>query len=96
MGLALLSMNLGVKGACQTLFSLASLLMTGIYCRPTVSHKSEVWADTLGCGDREPFLQEIQETPTGGSDDHSPWPKIIEVLNEQGAWHICRHNIFVP
>lgn len=47
MGLALLSMNLGAKGAGQTLFSFASLLMTGIYCRPTVSHKCEVWADTL-------------------------------------------------
>lgn len=47
MGLALPSVNLGAKGAGQTLFSLASLLMTGIYCRPTVSHKSEVRADTL-------------------------------------------------
>lgn len=61
MGLSLLSMNLGAKGAGQTLFSLASLLMTGIYYRPTVSHKSDVWADTLGCGDSEPFPQGIQE-----------------------------------
>lgn len=61
MGLMLLHVNLGAKGAGQTMFPLAPFVTTGIYCRSTVSHKYEVWTDTLGQGDREPFPKECEK-----------------------------------
>lgn len=65
MGLTLLSVNLGAKGAGQNLFSLASLMMTGIYFRSTVSQKSEVWADTWGEGAGSLSSKESRKPPQG-------------------------------